>query len=79
MLIPESDVHPQNIKRLDLTQAWIESQGAAVYRISLKGDTQNSRLRYGIWFMDQVSIFLADETTIDAQDITCIENFKKQL
>jgi hypothetical protein len=72
-------LHPQNVKRLDLMQSWIEQHNACVYRLDLKGDHHFLQIWYGVWLMDWVSLFCADSRGVDAMDIRCIEDFKRKL
>jgi glucose/mannose-6-phosphate isomerase len=79
VLLEDTDQHPREVRRFELTAEAIEAAGATAVRVEAAGDTPAERLLWAVMLGDLVSLALADARGIDPLPIEAIDNFKAAL
>jgi glucose/mannose-6-phosphate isomerase len=79
VLLEDSDQHPRERRRFELTAEAIASAGAEVVRVQTEGGTRVARLLWATMLGDLVSLALAEARGVDPLPVTAIEDFKVAL
>jgi glucose/mannose-6-phosphate isomerase len=79
ILLEDSDQHPRERRRFELTAKVIEASGAAAVRIETEGETRVARLLWATMLGDLVSLALAEARGVDPLPVKAIEDFKVAL
>jgi glucose/mannose-6-phosphate isomerase len=79
VFIYDSEDHPQNIKRMQLTQQVLTERGIPNVDIRLPEGNRLFKLMYGIQSLHWASYYLANRYNVDAVNVPVVEKFKKQL
>jgi glucose/mannose-6-phosphate isomerase len=79
VFIEDSDQHPRQRRRAELTAELIEPNAAAVLRVETEGDTRIERLLWAVMLGDLVSLHLAARRGVDPSPVEVIERLKDQL
>jgi glucose/mannose-6-phosphate isomerase len=79
VLIEDSDQHPRERRRFELTAESIVASGAEVVRLETAGETRVERLLWATMLGDLVSLALADARGVDPTPVEAIEDFKAAL
>ena len=79
VLLEDSDQHPRERRRFELTAETIAAGGAEVVRIETVGETRVERLLWAVMLGDLVSVALADARGVDPTPVEAIEDFKAAL
>jgi glucose/mannose-6-phosphate isomerase len=79
IFLDDSDQHPRQRQRADLTAGLIEPQAKSVLRIETEGETRAQRLLWSVLLGDLVSLELAVRNGVDPEPVAVIENLKDQL
>ncbi len=79
VLLEDSDQHPRERRRFELTAEAIASAGAEVVRVETEGETRVARLLWATMLGDLVSLFLAEARGVDPLPVEAIEGFKVAL
>jgi glucose/mannose-6-phosphate isomerase len=79
VLLEDSDQHPRERRRFELTAEAIADRGAEAVRVETEGETRVARLLWATMLGDLVSLFLAEERGIDPLPVEAIEGFKVAL
>ncbi len=77
--LTDSGLHPQNVKRMDVTADLLENYVGEIKRYSGSGEGRLSRLLTSVNLGDYLSLYLAVLYGIDPSPVERIENLKKQL
>lgn len=75
----DSDQHPRQRERAELTARLIEPAAAAVLTIETEGETRLHRLLWSVMLGDLVSLHLAAHNGVDPGPVEVIERLKDQL
>jgi glucose/mannose-6-phosphate isomerase len=79
VLLEDSDQHPRERRRFELTGAAISEAGATVVRLETEGETRTARLLWATMLGDLVSVALAEARGVDPLPVEAIEGFKAAL
>jgi glucose/mannose-6-phosphate isomerase len=79
VLLEDSDQHPRERRRFELTGEAIAAAGAEMVRIETRGETRIARLLWATMLGDLVSLALADARGVDPLPVEAIEGFKAAL
>jgi glucose/mannose-6-phosphate isomerase len=79
VLLEDSDQHPRERRRFELTAEAIAGSGAEVVRVETEGETRVARLLWATMLGDLVSLALAEARGVDPLPVTAIEGFKVAL
>jgi glucose/mannose-6-phosphate isomerase len=79
VLLEDSDQHPRERRRFELTAEAIAGTGAEAVRIETQGETRVARLLWATMLGDFVSLALADARGVDPLPVKAIEGFKAAL
>ena len=79
LLLEDSDQHPRERRRFELTGEAIAASGAEVLRVETEGDTRVARLLWATMLGDLVSLALAEARGVDPLPVEAIEGFKAAL
>jgi glucose/mannose-6-phosphate isomerase len=75
----DSDQHPRQRERAELTAKLIEPRAAAVVTVETEGETRIERLLSAVWLGDLVSLHLAARAGVDPGPIEVIDRLKDEL
>ena len=79
VFLGDSDQHPRQRERADLTAKLIEPASAAVVRVETEGETRAERLLRAVQLGDLVSLHLAAHNGVDPGPIEMIDRLKEEL
>jgi glucose/mannose-6-phosphate isomerase len=79
VLLEDSDQHPRERRRFELTGDAIAATGAEVVRVETQGETRVARLLWATMLGDLVSLALAERRGVDPLPVEAIEGFKAAL
>ncbi len=79
VLLEDSDQHPRERRRFELTGEVISGTGAEVVRVEAQGESRAARLLWTTMLGDLVSVALADARGVDPLPVEAIEGFKAAL
>ncbi len=79
VLLEDSDQHPRERRRFELTGEAIAASGAKVIRLETEGETRTARLLWATMLGDLVSLALAEAHGVDPLPVEAIEGFKAAL
>jgi glucose/mannose-6-phosphate isomerase len=79
VLLEDSDQHPRQRERFELTARLIEPGAAAIVRVQTEGETRAERLLRAVMLGDLVSLNLAAKRGVDPGPIEVLERLKDQL
>ncbi len=79
VLLEDSDQHPRERRRFELTGAAIAVGGAEVVTVETVGETRVARLLWATMLGDLVSLELAETRGVDPLPVEAIEGFKAAL
>jgi glucose/mannose-6-phosphate isomerase len=71
--------HPRIGKRIDIFKQLMESRGAKVSIIELKGESIFAEIMYMHYLADHISYYLAEEYKVDPEPVAMVEEFKELL
>ena len=76
IFLDDSDQHPRQRQRAELTAKLIEPDGSAVVRVETEGETRFQRLLWSVMLGDLVSLQLAARNGVDPGPVEVIEQLK---
>lgn len=79
VLLEDSDQHPRERRRFELTGEAIADAGAEVVRVETRGETRVARLLWATMLGDLISLALAEARGVDPLPVEAIDNFKAAL
>ncbi len=79
VFLTDSDQHPRQRERAELTAKVIEPGAADVLTLETEGETRISRLLHAVQLGDLVSLFLAARAGVDPGPVELIERLKAEL
>lgn len=79
VLLEDSDQHPRERRRFELTAETIAAGGAEVVRVEAVGETRVARLLWATMLGDLVSVEMAEARGVDPLPVEAIEGFKAAL
>jgi len=79
VLLEDSDQHPRERRRFELTAEAIAAGGAEAVRIETVGETRVERLLWAVMLGDLLSVELAEARGVDPTPVEAIEAFKAAL
>jgi glucose/mannose-6-phosphate isomerase len=79
VLLADSDQHPRERQRIELTGRLIEEHGAASVTVESEGETRTERLLGTVMLGDLVSLHLAALNGVDPTPVEAIERLKDEL
>ncbi len=79
VLLEDSDQHPRERRRFELTAEQIRAGGAEAIRVETDGETRVARLLWGVMLGDLVSLELAKQSDVDPLPVEAIEHLKVAL
>jgi glucose/mannose-6-phosphate isomerase len=79
VFLEDSDHHPRERERMELTARLIEPAASAVLRIETEGETPTARVLWSVMLGDLVSLYLAARNGVDPSPVAIIERLKDQL
>jgi glucose/mannose-6-phosphate isomerase len=79
VLLEDSDQHPRERRRFELTAETIAAAGAEAIRIETRGETRVARLLWTTMLGDLVSLALAETRDVDPLPVEAIDNLKASL
>jgi glucose/mannose-6-phosphate isomerase len=75
----DSDQHPRQRERMELTARLIEPAAASVELVELEGETRTARMLQAVMLGDLVSLHLAARRGVDPTPIEAIDRLKSEL
>jgi glucose/mannose-6-phosphate isomerase len=79
VLLEDSDQHPRERRRFELTAEAIAAGGAEAVRIETVGETRVERLLWAVMLGDLLSVALAEARGVDPTPVEAIEHLKAAL
>ena len=79
VLLEDSDQHPRERRRFELTADAISTAGAEAIRIETRGETRVARLLWATMLGDLVSLELAEARGVDPLPVAAIDELKSAL
>lgn len=79
MFLEDSDQHPRERQRVELTAGLIEDRAHDVIRLETEGETRTERLLWAVMLGDLLSLELAAREGVDPTPVEVIESLKDQL
>jgi glucose/mannose-6-phosphate isomerase len=79
VLLEDSDQHPRERRRFELTAETIAAGGAEALRVETVGETRVERLLWAVMLGDLLSVELAEARGVDPTPVEAIEAFKAAL
>ena len=79
VFLGDSDQHPRQRDRADLTAKLIGPVAAEVVRVETVGETRLQRLLWSVMLGDLVSLHLAAHNGVDPEPVAVIEKLKAEL
>jgi len=79
IFLEDSDQHPRERKRFELTAKSIEPYAATVIRIQTAGETRTDRLLHAVMLGDLLAIELANARGVDPLAVDVLDGFKKEM
>lgn len=79
VMLEDSDQHPRERRRFELTAELIRASGAEAVRIETEGETRIARLLWATMLGDLVSLKMAEARGVDPLPVTAIEGLKVSL
>lgn len=79
LMLEDSDQHPRERQRFELTAELIEPSAAAVIRLEAEGETRTARLFELVMLGDLLSLHLAARRGVDSSTIAKIDELKDRL
>jgi glucose/mannose-6-phosphate isomerase len=79
VFLEDSDQHPRERKRFDLTARAIEPHASAVITIETEGETRTERVLQSVMLGDLLAIELANARGVDPLAVDVLEGFKKDM
>lgn len=79
VMLEDSDQHPRERRRFELTAGLIEEAGAEAVRIETEGETRIARLLWATMLGDLVSLGMAEARGVDPLPVAAIEGLKAAL
>ena len=79
VLLTDSDQHPRQRERAELTAKLIEPTASAVIEVETEGETRVERLLWAVMLGDLVSLQLAALNGVDPGPIELLERLKDEL
>ncbi len=79
IFLGDSDQHPRQRERADLTAKLIDSSAHAVIRVETVGETRVQRLLWSVLLGDLVSLQLAAHNGVDPEPVAVVEQLKDEL
>jgi glucose/mannose-6-phosphate isomerase len=79
VMLEDSDQHPRERRRFELTAMAIEAKGAGAVRVGTEGESRVERLLWAVMLGDLVSLELADARGVDPLPIPAIDELKAAL
>jgi glucose/mannose-6-phosphate isomerase len=79
IFLGDSDQHPRQRQRAELTAKLIEPTAHAVVRVETEGQTRVQRLLWSVMLGDLVSLHLAAHNGVDPEPVEVIERLKDEL
>ena len=79
IFLNDSDQHPRQRRRAELTAELIDSAAEAVVHVETEGQTRTQRLLWSVMLGDLVSLHLAAANGVDPEPVAVIEELKREL
>jgi glucose/mannose-6-phosphate isomerase len=79
LFLQDSDQHPRERQRVELTAALIEPAAERVIRVETEGETRAARLLWAVMLGDLVSLQLAARRGVDPTPVAVLERLKDEL
>ena len=79
IFLGDSDQHPRQRRRAELTAQLIDSAAEAVVHVETEGETRAQRLLWSVMLGDLVSLHLAAANGVDPEPVAVIDELKKEL
>jgi glucose/mannose-6-phosphate isomerase len=79
VFLEDSDQHPRERRRIELTAEIASSAAVAVETVSVEGETRTERLLSAVMLGDLVSLFLATHLGLDPTPIDAIDLLKQRM
>ncbi len=79
VMLEDSDQHPRERRRFELTAELIRASGAEAVRVETEGETRIARLLWATMLGDLVSLKIAEARGVDPLPVTAIEGLKVAL
>jgi glucose/mannose-6-phosphate isomerase len=79
VFLEDSDQHPRERRRIELTAAVAGTDGATALRVETVGETRVARLLWATMLGDLVSVELARRRGVDPADTSGLERFKQAM
>jgi glucose/mannose-6-phosphate isomerase len=79
VFLTDSDQHPRQRQRAEITARLVESSASAVIRVETEGETRLARMLWSVMLGDLVSLHLAARNGVDPGPVDVIEELKDEL
>jgi glucose/mannose-6-phosphate isomerase len=79
VFLEDTDQHPRERRRIELTAEAVAGQGAEVVRVEAEGETRTARLLWATMLGDLVSLDLAEARGVDPVEVEAIDALKTAL
>ena len=79
LFLEDSDQHPRERQRVELTAELIADRAHDVIRLETEGETRTERLLWAVMLGDLLSLELAAREGVDPTPVEVIENLKDRL
>jgi glucose/mannose-6-phosphate isomerase len=79
VFLDDSDLHPREKQRIELTRGLIASNATATFRVESRGETRTERVFSLVMLGDLVSLYLAVLRGVDPSPVDVLERLKGEL
>jgi glucose/mannose-6-phosphate isomerase len=79
IFLADSDQHPRERKRIELTAKAIEPYASAVITVETEGETRTERVLHAVMLGDLLAIELANARGVDPLAVHVLEGFKQEM
>jgi len=79
VFLADSDQHPRERQRIELTAGLLEDRAAAVVLVETEGETRTGRMLWSVMLGDLVSLQLAARRGVDPGPIELLDRLKEEL
>jgi glucose/mannose-6-phosphate isomerase len=79
VFLDDSDLHPRERQRIELTRGLIASEATATFRIESRGETRTERVFSLVLLGDLMSVYLAVLRGVDPTPVEVLERLKSEL
>lgn len=79
LFLRDSEDHPQNVKRMEVTKKLYEDRGLPVQVLDMEGSTRLERMFGSLLLADWTAVYTAEQYGLESEQVPMVEEFKKEI